>query len=554
VTTIIAGTNLTCAGVQDTLANNPLACGTVGTDATYVKKYGFASATSYLDNGANDTYMDINLYQTIVAGAGGATFDFENSASAVDDLTLSATSSNAGVLIAWAYTDAGADAVCSAAGPEAAADTADSVVGVAPRGDNGAEYRLCLYGASASTAATSTIVVKADGVTAVTITVTAVGPVASVTLSAVDGAAYIAEENLNVAKFWSIVAKDSAGTIINGYRGGTVFARSVSVTDLDFAGYALNPKNQNSNAALTGSVIDPLEDGTDAQGSSGNAGLQRFDLNDGVCQEDTAAGTGGGLIGDGDAGKSYDIKVYYDTTVDVISNAVTITCTGQFDGATVSKVEALDNDWAPVSGGDLEYQDAYLDNSIYVVMSLKDAAGRPLGAGITVTRADVHTDQSVVAALNWDAATNDDLLTDGNGQIVLGDVSPDVAMAKKYEYKFKTITNAGAYSEGDDDLPTYKWFSLFYNAADSSAAPIVPTVKRNALKRKATITVNCGAADSNEVVPFDVELANGDLVVYDRKANIDGVVKLVLNKRNTTVRVVAACTDGDSEVATVRFR
>jgi hypothetical protein len=106
--------------------------------------------------------------------------------------------------------------------------------------------------------------------------------------------------------------------------------------------------------------------------------------------------------------------------------------------------------------------------------------------------------------------------------------------------------------DGDDAVDAT--YNLYYTATDADASPIVPTVTKNAAKTRATITVDCGVADSLEVIDWDVELANGDLITYSRKANIDGVVKLTLNKRNTTVRVQAFCADGDSEVKSVRFR
>ena len=56
------------------------------------------------------------------------------------------------------------------------------------------------------------------------------------------------------------------------------------------------------------------------------------------------------------------------------------------------------------------------------------------------------------------------------------------------------------------------------------------------------------------LVDFDVELANGDLIPYTRKADIDGVVKLKLNKRNTSVRVQAYCDVDDSVIKTVTFK
>jgi hypothetical protein len=554
-TTIKTGSAVTCAGIQDTLANNSKACGDEGTDFTYVRKYGFKSDLYFATDAEDDNgSLHFKFYTTT-----GAAFDFENGAGT--DLALEATSSNSGVLVAWAYSSDATAVACNvsagAADPEDVASASDVMVG-APA-DAGDAWQLCLFAATATTAATSTITIKADGVVAATVTVTAVGAVASVELSAYDvtdsNGVFIAEENDTVANFWKIVAKDSAGTVINGKVGGTLTAGDVSESNLDFTNYTLNPKNQNGNAKLNGTVIAVLEDGTTAAKASASAGWQLFELADsdthasGPCQEDTTAGSEPN--GDGDAGKTYAVKVSSGT---VHSNAVTITCTSGFDAATVVSVAAVDNNWERVTGGDLTYEDEYDDNTIYIVMNLKDGAGRQLGAGLNITRADVEEAVSFGTALNWSSTAVDDLLTDGSGQIVLGDISPAVTTAKKYSYGIKAIVNAGAYAEGDDDDKIYKWYYLSYNAADSSAAPIVPTVKRNALKRKATITVNCGLSDSLEVVPFDVELANGDLVVYDRKADIDGVVKLVLNKRNTVVRVVAVCTDGDSEVATVRFR
>ncbi len=561
-TTIKVGSAVDCAGTQinatpatDTLAEVPKSCGVEGTDFTYVRKYGFKSASYFAGSAADDNgSLHFKFFTTT-----GAAFDFENGAG--EDLALEATSSNDGILVAWAYTNLGVANACDAdddtADPEDVAAATDVIVG-APAAS--AAWQLCLFAATATTAATSTITIKADGVLAATVTVTAVGAVASVELSAYDvtdaNGVFIAEENGNVANFWKIVAKDSAGTVINGKVGSPLVAADVSDDDLNFTNYTLNPKNQNGNAKLNGSVIQILEDGSTAAKASASAGYQLFELNDsdgaatGPCQEDTGT-AGSGPNGDGDAGKTYSVKVSSGT---VHSNAVTITCTSGFDAATVVSVAAVDNNWETVTGGALTYEDEYDDNAIYIVMNLKDGAGRQLGAGLTITRGDVEEAVSFGATLNWSSTALDDLLTDGSGQIVLGDISPAVATAKKYSYGIKAIVNAGAYAEGDDDDKVFKWFYLSYNAVDSSAAPIVPTVKRNALKRKATITVNCGLSDSMAVVPFDVELANGDLVAYDRKADINGVVKLVLNKRNTVVRVVALCTDGDSEVATVRFR
>ena len=66
----------------------------------------------------------------------------------------------------------------------------------------------------------------------------------------------------------------------------------------------------------------------------------------------------------------------------------------------------------------------------------------------------------------------------------------------------------------------------------------------NKAKTTATIKVDFGVDCSNQAVTFDVELANGTVVYYDRTADIDGIATLSLSKRKTTVLVtVESCTD-----------
>jgi hypothetical protein len=381
----------------------------------------------------------------------------------------------------------------------------------------------------------------------VTVTVTAVGPITSVTLSAVDGAS-VAEENGTADSFWQIVAKDAAGTVVNGKDASTTRAAGVSTLALDFIDDVLNPKNGNGE----GSEITTLDSGIAEARVGGFA--QYFTLDADICQEDSGLAANGEAEGDGDAGKSYAVKVAYDATDEVLSNSVTILCTGGWDGATVSSMSV------DATSGALEYEDADGFNDIYITAVIKDAAGRLMGAGL-----EIDDDSAVKSASSFFTGAGSSLenayVTNGKGEIAIGTLSPDVATAKKHAYSVTVNTNFGsAYTSADPKVPVTgvtpvtKKYSFTYNASDADASPIVPTVNKNAAKTRATITVDCGVADSLEVIDWDVELANGDLITYSRKANIDGVVKLTLNKRNTTVRVQAFCADGDSEVKSVRFR
>ena len=56
-----------------------------------------------------------------------------------------------------------------------------------------------------------------------------------------------------------------------------------------------------------------------------------------------------------------------------------------------------------------------------------------------------------------------------------------------------------------------------------------------------------------DVVSFTVELKNGTVVVYDRRANANGVAKLTLSKRTTTIFVYASY-NADTNVMKCVFR
>ena len=78
---------------------------------------------------------------------------------------------------------------------------------------------------------------------------------------------------------------------------------------------------------------------------------------------------------------------------------------------------------------------------------------------------------------------------------------------------------------------------------------------RNAAKTSATITFDGGEGAAYEPVYFQVEKANGNVMEFRRRANGDGVARLVLNRRNTVVFVYAYAETGDeSDTIRIRFR
>jgi hypothetical protein len=66
--------------------------------------------------------------------------------------------------------------------------------------------------------------------------------------------------------------------------------------------------------------------------------------------------------------------------------------------------------------------------------------------------------------------------------------------------------------------------------------------------------VDAGEDNAFESVYFQVEKANGAVVEMRRRANIDGVARLVLNRRNTVVYVYAIVGATETDTLRARFR
>jgi hypothetical protein len=459
----------------------------------------------------------------------------------IDLADLKATSSSSIIKLAWGYTDLGAAAVCSDVNGTDLFTTTDTVVDVDGEDDAYAVnnlYELCIY--SNGKPGTATISVVANGVTLAPVTITVVGDIASMTVVA-DGT-YVAEDNGLVDDFFTVTAKDSAGTVINGPNTGVAGGVYLNF-DFDFTFAEDNAVNQQ------GEVIDFIGGDADNNGALTATGVANYSYNQHnlralTCVSETADGEN-----DGDAGKSYSLQVEVANDDDdmVYSSALTITCTGPEADAKLSKFEV------EATSGDLEYSDD-VDDLISVYAYFVDQAGRPLGAGAAIDLVnDFELDISSNATFETDLGITQftDVSTGGTTKTEIATLSPNMDYVAKFPYTISVDS-----SDLQSATAVSKSLATFYTATNADAVAYTLTRVRNAAKTRATITVNFGAECSNQMVDFDVELANGDVKFLERRANIDGRAVLTIERRNTKIYVKAFCNDGaqESDLRGIRFR
>jgi len=459
----------------------------------------------------------------------------------VNTADLKATSSSSIIKLAWAYDNNGTDRTDNCDTVDGTFGSTDTVTEVDGNDWDGSAddnlYQLCVKGNGKPGVATISVV--ANGVTLAPITITVLGDIASLTVVA-DGT-YVAEDNDNVDGFFTVTAKDSAGNIINGPNTGVGAGVEIDY-DEEFSylfGAESNPANQQ------GDDIDFFETDFESNGAYNAGGYDNYsynqvDLSDFACLSETASGEN-----DGDAGKSYSLALSIDNDDDdtITSNSFTITCTGPGSDAKLSKFEV------EATSGDLEYTDD-VDDELTIYGYFVDQAGRPLGAGADLDLDDdFGLDFSGNSNLNEDLET--DVTTDGTNKIEIGHLHPDMAYVAKYPY---TISMSN--SDLGSATAVAKSLATFYTATNADAVVYTLTRVRNAAKTRATLTVDFGAECSNQMVDFDVELANGDVKFLERRANIDGVAVLVIERRNTKIYVKAFCNDGaqESNLRGIRFR
>ena len=498
------------------------------------------SATDANGSAAGDNWVSFGLYS-----AKDTLLDLD--ASGNTDLILKASSSNSNVNVGWALNDAGAAAVCNKGDGAGATVDEDVTYGTtsqftSPAGNG--TYQLCLAAEKDTTAATSTITISVDGVVAKTITVTAVGPIASLTAAlAKNGFKYVAEDNDFVNNFFTIIAKDANGTQINGK------SSSISSEDLTIYDWEGNPEN------AQGDILAPFngsDSGSDSKYAADNADIY-YDLDD-----DTCLAPSGPLEEDGDAGASYTVK-FADAAedADVVSNGITITCTLNSDGARVTAVTPEATSGARTynepSNGDT-YRES--DDLLGLFATVVDADGKPLGAGADyvdfgweLTSGSELLDYTTgFADMEGDEYYGSRLVREG--KFMLGTLSPVVTRDGQFTYVITANDSDFAVTAAGDDA-VVKSFTLKYTVGQSD--DYVLSRVRNAAKTVATFTADMGEDAAYDTITFWVEYPNGRTVGYDRLSNGAGVAKLVLAKRNMKVTVYAQFL-GFSNTVAARFR
>jgi len=526
------------------------------------KIFGLQSSAAQDNASADTASIIVDLFSAGAGGVGSTGYDF-----VTNDLQLKATSSSSKVKVAWAYANDGTSDNCGDVDTTGTFNTSNIQEGVASLTDDDedSDFRLCIAADTATSAGTSTINVYANNVLASTFTVVVVGPVASLTLSIVDGYKYISEDNDLLDDWLKLVAKDSAGTVING-ASNTVSNEVVTVDN-----YADNPDHAQTEAAVVFVANNFTSDSDGATAASSN----RLDVSAGVCLDDS--GTAANPENDGEAGTSFALAVQDDTDSDIVSNTVTITCTGDEQGAKVTAVAA------EATTGGLTYNETATgsDDQLSLTATVTDAAGRPLGDG--ADSFDVFADFQATAGgyndLEWES--NEGEVAVG-GEIEVGYLEPaGGTVAKKYTYTVNiqvvdqgpvtdtdcdtTATDEAATGTSeadailDDDTDCVsKSYALTYTSVDADAFEVETTVFRNKARTTARIVVDFGEDNAMELVDFTVEFANGDVVTYSRKANADGVATFRLSRRNTTVTVLAEAFGGTADLASeyleIRYR
>jgi hypothetical protein len=503
-------------------------------------KFGFQSATS------NATLADNAVALTVNVKSAGA--------AVVADADLKAVSSNSAVKLAWAYDEAGAAASClkmdntTGSGQLNAFATSDIVLNVPDTTDGTGDYRLCFAGATSTSYGTSTVTISAaaaeteDWVVLKTITVTAIGPVATLDLAITDSYRYVAEDNVKRDEWLTLIGKDAAGTIINGATGSISAGFDLPTDITEDTG---NPDHNDGDTAInffSGSAV-----ADDADGAS-----TLYDLLANTCLSDDDADYT-------DAGTTFALSVA-NAAGTVTSNSISVTCTTNTTGvARVTAVTAEATTGAKVYNETATGSDDYLDLYATVV----DEDGRPMGDGAAAVDFVWTLDGAAAIEEEFIDYGAEDPTVDEDAAGTYTDDLDNRAVGGKVKLGVlcETVTTRACVAgidfgrlgkftytleAADSDLATTTnvaaEFVVTYTATGEDATSISRT--RNAAKTRATITADMGEANAFERIEFYVELANGNVKTYTRRANASGIATIVQVRRNTTVYVYADLEDG----------
>ena len=409
------------------------------------------------------------------------------------------------------------------------------------------DYFVCLAGATATSSvkdATVTISARRTDSTGAytvikTVKVSVLGAVASLNLAIAGGYKYVVIDNDPVLDWFTITGFDAAGNLLNGGDGTVTEGESLpSAPD----NWADNPENGDE------TVVSPLDEDeavNDADATA-NTEMTAYSLETDACvtiDDDEATS---------DIGRSYSVKVQDGTDTDVVSNAVVITCTGS--DARISKISASD------AAGPQLYDDGTGDNGkLQIIATFVDEDGRPFGDG--------NVNNLNFGALSFDGATaietelaEDDIATADidsgeivGGEIVLADMDDGFDFARRGKFTYTVTVASPDLGDTDEDALTA---TLTYVASGSDDVTI--SVTRNAAKTRATISADMGEDNAYARVEFIVELANGSVKTYLRRANDEGVAVLIQSRRSTTIYVYADLTGDDAgsptDVLAVKFK
>ena len=512
----------------------PVAYG-AGRDTTVAPKASLTTVTegATLTEGATNVFGFLSDDADKVATLDTASIIFNvNSTGNVDVVTadLKAVSSNSAIQVAWAYTNAGVEALCTALDGAGAGffGSSDTVSAVPDMAAVAGDYQLCIAAATATTAATSTITISGaqagtgEFVTLKTLTVTAIGALASLTLSITDGYKYVAEGNTAVDKWLTVIGKDSNGTVLNGGTGSITAGVNLANTLTEASS---NPTDGDDEAIafFSGATAVATPAGT------GGAADSLYDLEANVCDDE-------GDDDQDDAGKSYSLAIE-DATGTVVSNAISITCTRGSGGAKVTKVVG------EASTGTQVYDDGSLGDDEYsFTATVTDKNGLPLGDGAATQDYDWSLTFSSTNGVIDEFVDNGTEIAVG-GVVELGILDNTDGAGNTSNPDFgrlgtHTMTVKAADSDIGATTNVSASFTVVYVAGGSDAVTIAST--RNASKRVATITADMGEGNAFARVEFSVELANGTVKTYLRRANSTGIATLTQARRNTTVYVFAA--------------
>ena len=492
--------------------------------------WGFYSADSDATVAEDNATLTFTLWSAGAAGVG---------TTEVASADLIATSSSSNLLVAWADKDTAGEDTCEEidgatdyfAKSDALPDTSEHTAG-------DGDYMLCVAAKEDDSSANATITIQARAadstgsyVTVETVSVLVLGPTASLALSISDGFRYIANENTELDSWITVIGRDAAGNVLNGGDGSVTEGEDLA----DIADWDENPDNAQEDPIV---FLADSDEEADA-----DLAMTEYDVHEDVCNE------GDGDEVPGDEGKSYTVKVEDAATGLIVSNGITITCTLDSSEAVVTGVTAS------ASSGPQVWDDGTGDNGDLIFSAtVLDADGRPLGDGAATQ--DFKFTGNYSAATDVDAElTNNDYGTEiaVGGKISVSDIDDAFDFGRRGRFTMK-------FTADDSDLGTAvdveKTFTVTYIATGSDDVSISRT--RNAAKTRATISADMGEDNAFLRVEFFVELANGTLKTYTRRANDAGVAVLIQSRRNTTIYVYADLAGDDAgsptDVLAVKFR